>query len=103
MSLAGTYAIETKFHGPTNYKGSRSRYSAVCCNCQSNENVAGSGVVYVNTDHALDPHENAQLAAVKHHKTHHGVLIDGVTKYYARVSGSGHGIRMGWAFPLIPI
>lgn len=102
MSLAGTAAIETRFHGPTTYRGSR--YSAVCCNCQSNENVAGSGVVYVNTDHALDPHENAQLAAVKHYETHHGIDLDDGRghRYYARVSESGHGIRRGWAFPLIP-
>ncbi len=99
MSLAGTVAIETKFHGPTNYRGSR--YSAVCCNCENR--IPNSGRVYVNANNALDPHENAQLAAVKHFEMHHGVEKDGVTTYYARVSESGHGIRMGWAFPVIAI
>ena len=99
MSLAGTCAIETKFHGPTNYRGSR--YSAVCCNCEGH--VPNSGRVYVCADDALDPHENAQLAAVKHYEMHHGVEWDGGLKYYAKVSETGHGIRAGWAFPLIPI
>lgn len=97
QTLAGTVAIETRFHGPTNYRGSR--YSAVCCNCPN------GGRVYVSYDHALDSHNNAQLAAVKHYETHHGVDLDdgkGV-QHFARVSESGHGIRRGWAFPLIPV
>ena len=102
MTVTGTVAIETRFHGPTNSRGSR--YSAVCCNCESNDNVSGAGVVYVNADHGLDPHENAQLAAAKHYKKHHGIDLDDGRghRYYARVSESGHGIRRGWAFPLIP-
>ena len=95
QALAGTVAIETRFHGPTNHRGSR--YSAVCCNCEGH--VGNSGRVYVNADDGFDPHENARRAAVKHYETHHG--HDG--KYYARVSESGHGIRKGWAFPLIPV
>ena len=67
------------------------------------QKLRGHRCIYVCADDALDPHENAQLAAVKHYEMHHGVEWDGELKYYAKVSETGHGIRAGWAFPLIPI
>jgi len=93
----GTVAIETRFHGPTEYR--EPLWSATCCNCEGR--VPRSGIVYVNADQALDPHANAQLAAVKHYEKHHGIDLGEGVKYYASVSQSGHGIRRGWAFPLI--
>jgi hypothetical protein len=44
-------AIQTKFLGPTNFRGSRIK--ATC----------GAGSAIVEWDHSLDPHENHILAA----------------------------------------
>lgn len=80
-------AIETKFHGPTNTKGSRT--SATCCNCLKR--------TYVSYDHALDGQPNHRAAAEAHLQKHHRWFND---ELRVRVD-EGHETREGYVFPMI--
>lgn len=74
-------AIETKYHGPTNTRGSR--ISA----------KADPGTIYVPYDHALDIAENHAAAA---HAYAHKYGWDKYSDYY------GGGTREGYVFVAVP-
>lgn len=64
-------AIEVKYLGPTNYRGSR--YKAYTGNGQA---------LTVNADYALNPEENAEIAALelKNKMNWNGPIVGGTTK-----------------------
>ena len=89
-------AIETKFHGPTNHRGSSA--SATCCACYSHEPRGNR--VSVDWDYELEVEDNHRRAAERHIELHHRHLdTDGAL--HVRVDEC-HTIRAGFVFPLIP-
>ena len=83
------YALETKYHGPGNVRGSRVIVN--CCICEERTTVS-----YDDIFDAITNHEQAALQHLdKHHRTPAGDLRSTVEHAYET--------RAGYVFPVLPL